>query len=241
MGTATVVIVVGQPVIATEVDATGSVLLVDPGGAPGAAVAATVAEHLQSHGSVWVDDPPPGTDEGLAGLHLRPDRDVLRLERALPASGDRVDTRAFAPGRDEPAWVAVNNRAFAGHREQGSWTVQRVLDLEEEDWFDPAGFLLHERAGRLAGFCWTKVHRELEPPAGEIFVIAVDPDFAGLGLGGRLTMAGLHHLAGLGLTRALLYVDAGNATARAMYDRLGFQEATRRRLYVPVRHTGATP
>ena len=45
--------------------------------------------------------------------------------------------------------------------------------------------------GRLAGFCWTKVHDDEEPPLGEIYVIAVDPDFVGRGLGRALTVAGL--------------------------------------------------
>ena len=57
---------------------------------------------------------------------------------------------------------------------------------------------------------------------GEIYVIAVDPDFQGLGLGNQLTLAGLASIAGRGVTVGMLYVDDGNTAAVTMYERLGF-------------------
>ena len=57
---------------------------------------------------------------------------------------------------------------------------------------------------------------------GEIYVIAVDPDFQGLGLGNQLTLAGLASIAARGVTVGMLYVDGGNTTAVTMYERLGF-------------------
>ncbi len=159
------------------------------------------------------------------------DRELLQLRRPLPTGrAVTIETRAFVPGADEQAFLDVNNRAFAGHGEQGGWTPESVRLREAEPWFDPAGFRLLERDGRLAGFCWTKVH----PPSpaeqhhqnthglGEIYVIAVDPDFAGQGLGSQLTLAGLEHLSNLGITEAMLYVDAGNRGAVSVYERLGF-------------------
>jgi mycothiol synthase len=163
-----------------------------------------------------------------------------------------VATRPFEPGRDDDAFLAVNNRAFAGHPEQSGWTRETLRQRQDESWFDPAGFLLHEREGRLAAFCWTKLHtRGAAPPVnpstappeettahgeasgrdvthdetpvlGEIYVIAVDPDFQGLGLGNQLTLAGLASIAGRGVPVGMLYVDGGNTTAVTMYERLGF-------------------
>jgi mycothiol synthase len=96
------------------------------------------------------------------------------------------------------------------------------LEREREPWFDPDGLLLLESEGRLAGSCWTKIHRDTDPPMGEIYVIGVDPDFRGRGLGRALTAAGLEWLAAKGLTLGMLYVDAGNEVAVSMYGSMGF-------------------
>lgn len=151
------------------------------------------------------------------------DRELVQMRRNLPADRrSNAPTRSFVAGRDDEAWIAVNNRAFAGHPEQGTWTIERLGQRMAQPWFDAGGFRLHERDGRLAAFCWTKVHDEMAVRHGEIYVIGVDPDFQGLGLGKELTLAGLDHLGDHGISHALLYVDGANTTARQMYERLGF-------------------
>jgi mycothiol synthase len=158
-----------------------------------------------------------------AGLVLV--REVLQLRCPLPAADpEPIALRAFRPGIDDDAFLGVNNRAFSWHPDQGGWTRRQLRERESEPWFDPEGFLLHERDGRLAGFCWTKVHAAsaVEPALGEIYVIAVDPDFHGLGLGRALTLAGLRHLSDRGLHHGMLHVESTNTAARALYADLGF-------------------
>lgn len=140
---------------------------------------------------------------------------------ALPAG---ITLRAFRPGQDEQAWLRVNRRAFAHHPEQGSWTMADLELREAEPWFDPAGFILAERAGELAGFHWTKVHagEAGASPIGEVYVVGVDPGAQGGGLGRALTLAGLAHLQARGLDQVMLYVDESNPPAVKMYSALGF-------------------
>ncbi len=142
------------------------------------------------------------------------------LARPLPSG---VTVRAFVPGQDEEAWRRVNSRAFAYHPEQGRMTKEDLLAREAEPWFDPAGFLLAEREGKLLGSVWTKVHDD--GPVGEIYVVGVDPDAQGLGLGGALTELGLAYLRGRGLRAAILYTGAENEVAVRTYVRAGFERS----------------
>jgi mycothiol synthase len=168
----------------------------------------------------WVYAPNDADDAIAADAGLRAVRELLQMRRPLPAERrSDVVTRSFRPGADEAAWLEVNNRAFAGHHEQHGWTTETLHQRMRQPWFDPDDLRLHERDGRLAAFCWTKGHGDA---LYEIYVIGVDPDFQGLGLGSQLTLAGLDHMVSRGASEALLYVAAENATAVAMYERLGF-------------------
>ncbi|MFF0461662.1 mycothiol synthase [Streptomyces mexicanus] len=147
-------------------------------------------------------------------------RPLTGFELPEPVLPEGVTVRTFVPGEDDAAWLAVNAEAFAHHPEQGSLT-QRDLDARKgEPWFDPRGFFLAEREGRLIGFHWTKVHAEER--LGEVYVLGVRPGAQGGGLGKALTLIGLRHLAAQGLPTAMLYVDADNKAAVSVYERLGF-------------------
>ena len=220
------------------------------------------------HLHLWVNQPAPYHDRMAASAGLSPGRVLYQMRRPLPGPEQAtIRTRAFRPGQDEQAWLEVNNRAFRNHPEQGGWTMYTIRQREAQPWFDAEGFLLYEEGGRLAGFCWTKVHSPRQPGTGggashepphshgpphgspeagqsprggqealdrhgapelpsrglgEIYVVAVHPDFSGKGLGRQLTLAGLDYLAHRGLTEAMLYVDAANLPAVKLYVELGF-------------------
>lgn len=165
------------------------------------------ARHLaEVHGAVLVRE-------------LRQMRRTAAAPEAVPMPAG-VELRTFEPGRDEEAWLALNALAFAHHPEQGGWTARDLAERMAEPWFDPKGFFLAERDGRLVGFHWTKT----QPGGlGEVYVVGVDPAEQGNGLGKAMTAVGLRHLIlERGLPTVMLYVDADNGAAVRVYERLGF-------------------
>jgi mycothiol synthase len=189
--------------------------------------------------AVWAHGDLPGSAELLGTRGFTRTRVLMQMRRGLagidadeaPELPEGVQVHPFRPGRDEQAWLRVNARAFATHPEQGSWTVDDLQLREAEPWFDPDGFLMAWRGdpddgGELLGSHWTKVH----PPGdvlpdervGEVYVLGIDPEAQGLGLGRALTDLGLAHLRSRGLRQVLLYVEDDNAAAVRLYEGRGF-------------------
>ncbi|MGW5233804.1 mycothiol synthase [Streptomyces nodosus] len=197
------------------------------GRALGSALLATSGKRLR----VWAHGGHSAARHLAQVLGLTLFRELRQLRRPLtgldlpePKLPEGVTVRPFVSGRDDEAWLAVNAAAFAHHPEQGSLTQRDLDDRKAEAWFDPEGFFLAEREGargtELVGFHWTKVHAEEQ--LGEVYVLGVRPGSQGGGLGRALTTIGLRHLAAQGLPTAMLYVDADNKAALAVYERLGF-------------------
>jgi mycothiol synthase len=203
-------------------------LLAGPAGQP---------NHLQ----LWVFGANDCTDRFAAGAGFTPERELRQMRVALPLPDpaprwpEGITVRTFEPGRDDEAWLAVNNRAFAADPDQSGWDEAMLRERMQEGWFDPAGFLLAFDARGLAGFCWTKVHPAEPPqepePLGEIYVIGADPDRQGSGLGRALVAAGLASLHERGIHTGMLFVDAINEPAVRLYEKLGFTTARVDRAY----------
>jgi mycothiol synthase len=144
--------------------------------------------------------------------------------------------RTFIPSLDNQAFLALNNNVFANYPDQGGWSEDDLKVRLNESWFDEKGFFVAENKGGLIGFCWTKIHGAHthshngsdedhgHEALGEIYVLAVNPDYKGQGVGRDLTITGLNYLKYQGLNNVMLYVGVENKPAFNLYKSLGFNE-----------------
>ncbi|MEJ2579507.1 MAG: mycothiol synthase [Kineosporiaceae bacterium] len=187
-----------------------------------------------------------------AALGFRVGEQLERLHRSAgtppPESPlpDGIRLRPFLPGCDERPWLDLASRTLAGHPMFGGWTAQDLRVRLRENWFDPAGFLVAERADphqdrpgapdgdrpkdpELIGFVWSKVHGDGaggrahgHGRIGELYLVGVAPEHRGRGLGRALIVTGLRWLHRRGLRTVTLQVGADDAATRAAVAGLGF-------------------
>ena len=89
-------------------------------------------------------------------------------------------------------------------------------------WFQR--IFLSSREWALVGTCWTKIHHDLvnQEPVGELYVVGVDPEYIGHGIGRAVSIAAMNYLFSQGIKEAMLYVDADNEKGLKLYESLGF-------------------
>lgn len=101
-------------------------------------------------------------------------------------------------------------------RRQQQQDVEKVLrDEKSEVW-------VAEVNGEVAGFVAAVV--DVDSRMGEIYMVAVDPDFQNQGLGTQLTDVATDRLREAGISVVLVSTggDAGHAPARRTYEKAGF-------------------
>lgn len=167
--------------------------------------------------------------------------DGVRLRSFLPGLDDdewlALNAAAFVDLADQGGWTLEDLHV----RMREPWFDPAGFLVATEEGAD---------GEHMVGFHWTKVHgadhaHVAEPrngddtthdhdpaqdhqhghghePIGEVYVVGIAPGQQGRGLGRALTLAGLSHLRTRGLPDAMLYVDASNTAAIALYGSLGF-------------------
>jgi len=155
-------------------------------------------------------------------------RHILKIHRSLqdsiPVSDYSFTIETFNPAIHKQIWLDLNNRIFIEHPDQGNWAMADLENRIAEPWFDSQGFFLAIKKGEIIGFCWTKIHRDFvnQDPTGELYVVGVDPESTGKGVGKAVSIAAMNYFLSKGIKNAMLYVDADNEKGLALYSHLGF-------------------
>jgi mycothiol synthase len=198
---------------------------------------------------LWVHGEQEAAHSLASSFNFEKIRTVLQMSKSLsdiqllPIIDKEISIRSFLSGIDSNEWLELNNKVFKDHPEQGGWQLSDLNHRISEDWFDEKGFFIVEKAGKVVGSTWTKIHgahshnhggeepSHAHPAIGEIYITAVDPAHAGLGIGKALTITALNYLKYQGLKEAMLYVDFENKAALNLYDSLGFELSSKDVLY----------
>ena len=220
-------------------------LVVDPsyrGAGVGKALLSEATKICGKSLRLWVHGEAEVANNLAASFNFEKIRTVLQMSKSLtdikpfPVIDKEIIIRSFLPGIDSDNWLELNNKVFKDHPEQGGWQLSDLNHRLSEEWFDEKGFFIVEKNKQVIASTWTKVHGEhshdhgsgqshAHPAIGEIYITAVDPAYAGLGIGKALTITALNYLKYQGLSEAMLYVDFDNKAALNLYQSLGFTQS----------------
>ncbi|WP_444980632.1 GNAT family N-acetyltransferase [Microseira wollei] len=132
----------------------------------------------------------------------------------------RLSLRAWTPVFDsiQNAMDADVYRAFY----PDNWRVSQQKAVESVCAADDTNVWVAIAAGSTVGFVAVKLHSESS--MGEIYMVAVDPDFQGQGIGTALMEFALDWMKDAGMSVAMVETggDPGHAPARRTYEKLGF-------------------
>jgi len=157
-------------------------------------------------------------------LHL-----TLELSEAHLLEEEVALLRRHLQRGEEDKLTEIQNRSFADTWGYNPNTLEEIVYRLNMIGCSPEDVILIYQGDRPVGYCWTLVNPEASAAGtnvGRIYMLGVDPDYRGSGIGERALLAGLAHLKGKGIQVAELTVDSQNAAACALYKSGGFKIAS---------------
>ncbi|MEZ5926893.1 MAG: ribosomal protein S18-alanine N-acetyltransferase [Parvularculaceae bacterium] len=122
---------------------------------------------------------------------------------------------------DADVLASLEKAAFGA----ASWGAENVKDGLTAPYV--SGLLAVDESDKAAGFAlWRTLGREAE-----ILTIGASPSYRKRGVAAALLAALLEDAAAQGCAAMFLEVDSGNAAARALYEKFGFETVGERRAY----------
>lgn len=152
----------------------------------------------------------------------------LDLSKALLPEISKICPRCrpLQPGEEEKL-TQLQNRSFTGSWGYNANTVEGIMYRICLPNCSPEDIILAFDADKPIGYCWTRISfwktKVAADGMGRIYMLGVDPDYQGRGLGRQLLLAGLSYLKRKGLQVVELTVDSENKVACGLYKSVGFK------------------
>jgi len=152
----------------------------------------------------------------------------LKLEMAridgLDVDQAALPYRHFQRG-EEDKLTRIQNCSFAGTWGFNPNSVEEISYYANLSRCSPEDVMLACDGDKVIGYCWTRTIYKagVNEGKGQIFMLGVDPDYRGRGVGKAMLLAGLLYLKEEGFQVAELTVDSENQAACTLYRSVGFE------------------
>lgn len=128
---------------------------------------------------------------------------------------------------EEEKLMQIQNRSFANTWGYNPNALEEITYRINVPGSSPEDIIIAYGEDMVIGYCWTKQKfRGRNAKSGEkgrIYMLGVDPDHRGKGVGKKVLLAGLRHLRNKGIKIVEITVDSENEAALALYRSVGFE------------------
>ena len=132
---------------------------------------------------------------------------------------------------EEDKLVYIQNRSFADTWGFNPNTVEEIAYRIGLPNCSPEDIILSSDADKVIGYCWTRIYigknKDPREGRGRIYMLGVDPDHRGKGIGKEVLLAGLSYMKSKCLRMVEVTVDSKNRAALVLYRSAGFRVRTR--------------